>query len=349
MIQIDGSYGEGGGQILRSALTLSLLSGLPLRVINIRAGRSKPGLRPQHLAAVRAAAAISAAQVEGAEIGSMGLKFQPGPVSAGKYYFDVGTAGATTLVLQTIFLPLSFAPNRSVVTITGGTHVPWSPCFHYLDEHWLPFMRQMGFEATLTLERPGFNPQGGGVLRAQIEPVTEISPLSINQRGKLKQIRGLSAVVGLPREIAKRQRLRVVARLGSKFPLNDIRIAEIKAPTKGTFIALMAEFERGQACYCALGAPGKRAEAVADEVAEAIESFMQIDGAVDRYLADQLLLPMALARGKSMLRTERVTQHLLTNAWVIEQFSAARIVIQGKLGEAGLVKVYPPGVSDSAF
>lgn len=341
MLQMDASHGEGGGQILRSALTLSLLTGVPLHIENIRAGRTKPGLRPQHLAAVRAAAAISAGQVKGDHIASGELLFHPGPVNAGKYHFEIGTAGAATLVLQTIFLPLSFAPSRSVVTITGGTHVPWSPCFHYLDEHWLPFMRRMGFQAALTLERPGFNPLGGGVLRAQIAPAVEISPLSITQRGKLKQIRGISAVVGLPREIAKRQRLRVVARLGSKFPLNDIRIAEIDAPTKGTWITLVAEFERGQACYCALGAPGKRAEAVADEVADAIETFMQTDGAVDRYLADQLLLPMALARGKSIVRTERITQHLQTHAWVIEQFSAARIEIQGQPGEVGLVEVIP--------
>ena len=341
MIEIDGSIGEGGGQILRSALTLSLITGDELRIANIRAGRSKPGLRPQHLAAVRAAAAISAAQVEGDQVGSQAIGFCPGPVNAGKYHFEIGTAGAATLVLQTILLPLSMTTKRSIVTIGGGTHVPWSPCYDYLDQHWLYFMRQIGMDATLTLERPGFNPRGGGLLRAQIEPAAEIRPLSLPQRGKLQQIRGLSAVAGLSLDIAKRQRQRVVARLGSKYPLNDIRITEIKTSNKGTFLALIAEFEFGQACYCTLGALGKRAESVADEVADDMETFMQTDGAIDRYLADQLLLPLAFAGGKSTLRTERITQHLRTNAWVIEQFTAARIQIQGQLGETGLIDVNP--------
>ncbi len=340
-IEIDGSQGEGGGQILRSALTLALLTRRPLWITNIRARRKRPGLRPQHLAAVRAAAAISNAVVEGAEIGAQELRFQPDEVQPGRYHFDIGTAGATSLVLQTVFLPLALAARPSRLTVVGGTHVPMSPCFHYLDWHWLALLRRMGFDAELQMERAGFYPRGGGRIRAVIRPGGRIAPLDLRFRGRLLQVRGLSGAGNLPDHVTRRQRERAVARLGSRYPLNDIRKARLPAVGKGSLLLLLAEFENGRGCHFALGAPGKPAETVADEAVEAMEAFLESDGCVDRYLADQLLLPLALAAGESRLRTEQVTQHLLTNAAVLRRFEVAEIEVHGAPDEPGEVVVRP--------
>ncbi len=341
MIQIDGSFGEGGGQILRSSLALSILTGEELRIVNVRANRSKPGLRPQHLAAVEASAKASKASLRGASIGSMELVFCPDRITAGKYHFDIGTAGSTALVLQTIFMPLIQAQSASTVTITGGTHVRWSPCFHYLDWHWLYFLRQIGVKATLTMEQAGFYPRGGGRIRARLQPAAGLRPLNLTERGDLLQIRGISASANLPAHIARRQRQRVVSRLGHKVPLNDIRTVKLPSPVKGTVMLLLAEYEQAQACVFALGELGKRAETVADEAVDAWVRFDRSGAAVDRYLADQLLLPLALASGVSTLHTAEVTQHLLTNAEVIRSFLPVGIDIDGQLGQPGVVKVLP--------
>ncbi len=340
-IEIDGSQGEGGGQILRSALTLSLLTATPVRLYNIRARRAKPGLRPQHRAAVRAAATISSAVVQGDEIGSRELIFQPGEVRPGRYDFDIGTAGSTSLVLQTVFLPLARAGRAAHVTITGGTHAPKSPCYHYLAWHWLALLRSLGFDADIEMERAGFFPRGGGRLHAAIRPVARVSPLNLLSRGRLLQVRGLSAVANLPGHIARRQRERAVARLGSRYPLNDIRKTRLPSPGKGSLMLLLAEFENGRGCHFALGALGKPAEEVADQAVEAIIAFLESDGGVDRYLADQLLLPLALAEGESRFRTEKVTQHLLTNAAVLHRFDIAEVEIRGRVGAPGEVVVRP--------
>jgi RNA 3'-terminal phosphate cyclase (ATP) len=341
MITIDGSIGEGGGQVLRSALTLAVMTGQAMQIDQIRAGRSKPGLRAQHLKAVRAAAKVSQAWVEGDEMGSTSLVFKPGEIRRGNYRFDIGTAGSTSLVLQTVFLPLSMSGGASTVTIQGGTHVPWSPCFHYLSLNWLPVLRQIGFQAEMEMSAAGFYPQGGGNIQAKIHPVSQIKPLTLTVRGQLKQISGISAVANLDRHIAERQRNRVVHRLGSRYPLNDLRIQKLPARFKGTFLLLLAEFEDTRACYCALGAKGKRAETVADETIDALEVFMETEAAVDQYLADQLLLPWAFASGPSTLHTCEVTQHLVTNAVVIRAFTPVRIEIDGLLGEPGIVRVIP--------
>lgn len=340
-IAIDGSQGEGGGQILRSALTLSLLTGRPVHLFNIRARRSKPGLRPQHLAAVRAARRISNARVEGDEIGSRELRFRPGAVQPGRYHFDIGTAGSTSLVLQTVFLPLTRAGKRSQVTIIGGTHVPKSPCFHFLAWNWLTVLHTLGFDAIIEMDRAGFFPRGGGQIRATISPSKHIAPLVWLSRGRLLQVRGLSAAANLPEHVARRQRQRAVARLGARYPLNDIRKAALPAMGKGSVMLLLAECEHGRGCHFALGAPGKPAEVVADEAAEAMTEFLESDGCVDRFLADQLLLPLALAEGESRFRTERVTRHLLTNAAVLNAFGLAQVDIRGELGAPAEVRVQP--------
>jgi len=346
LVEIDGSQGEGGGQVLRSALALSILTNKPMRITNIRRQRSKPGLKAQHLKAVDAAAAISKAQVEGAALNSMSLTFHPVELRSGRYKFDIGTAGATSLVLQTIFLPLSLAGTASTVIITGGTHVPWSPCTHYLEMQWLPYLRQMGFASQVTLDQAGFYPQGGGRITATLRPAGRILPLNLGQRGALKRITGLSAVANLDLSISDRQKRQALRRLqeiswADKPPEIKIKTLEMPSLFKGTLLLLLADFECGRACYYGLGALGKPAETVADEAVDALLVFLSTNGAIDEYMADQILLPLCLADGPSMVRTSKITAHLLTNASIIRAFLPARIEIQGEPGQSGLVRVWP--------
>jgi RNA 3'-terminal phosphate cyclase (ATP) len=345
-IEIDGSIGEGGGQVLRSSLALSVITGSALHLWNIRAGREKTGLRAQHLTAVDAAAAVSRASVEGAQMGATELVFTPGELRTGRYHFKIKTAGAATLVLQTVFVPLSLANSASTAIITGGTHVPWSPCFHYLALHWLPYLEQIGYNAKLNLDHAGFYPKGGGRLSATIRPAVDIKSIRLTTRGKLKSLTGISAVANLPQSIAERQKRQALLRL-SKLPWvgqqPDIRIKieRLQSPAKGTFLLLLAEFEGGRCCFTGLGKLGKPAERVADDAVNELLAFLETDGVIDPYLADQLLLPLSIANGKSKLRTSQVTHHLLTNAAVIQAFLPVRIVIEGQPGLPGLVDIIP--------
>jgi RNA 3'-terminal phosphate cyclase (ATP) len=341
MIEINGSLGEGGGQVLRSSLTLSVMTGQEMHIVDVRARRRKPGLRPQHLTALQAAGEICNARIEGGKIDSQEITFFPDKIKAGKYRFDIRTAGSTSLVLQTVLLPLSKAGGSSTITISGGTHVPWSPCFHYLDLNYLPFLWKMGLDVHLRMERAGFYPRGGGQIRATIGFSDHLTPLQLKQRGRLLEIRGISAVANLARNIATRQRRQVLGRLGRRYPLNDIRIANIPASSPGSLILLLAEFEHSQVCYFALGEKGKSADKVADGAIREFEAFAATDGAIDQYLADQLVLPMAFADGPSEFHTSQVTMHLVTNAEVIQAFLPVEIKIQGKIGDPGIVQVTP--------
>lgn len=341
MIEIDGSSGEGGGQVLRSSLAMSILTQKDFHIRQVRARRSKPGLMAQHLKSVQAAAAICQAKVEGDVLGSQELVFRPGPVKAGKYHFEIGTAGSTSLVLQTIFIPLSLAARSSQVTISGGTHVPHSPCFHYIDLQWMVYMRQIGFNAQLLMEQAGFYPPGGGRIQAVIRPAEPLSALNLLERGQLQRIHGISGVANLDLEIAKRQKHQALKRLEPRARETKIKTVELPSPVKGTFLLLIAEFEHSQCCYFALGEQGKRAERVADEAVDGLEAFLKSDGAIDFYLADQLLLPLSLVKGKSSLHTSKVTQHQLTNANVIRAFLPVNIQIVGELDQPGLVHIEP--------
>ncbi len=343
MIEIDGALGEGGGQVLRTSLTLSMLTGRPLHITRIRAGRKQPGLQPQHLAAVRTAARISRAQMEGDHVNSQTLTFVPTAVQPGSYRCDIGTAGAASLVLQTIWLPLALSGTTSEVTVTGGTHVPWSPCYHYLAWQWLPFLRRIGLDGELQLDLAGFYPAGGGIVQARIAAARTIVPLRLMERGALKGIRGLSLVANLEMSIAERQRDRALRRLAGRHNRLEIEVAGLQANNKGTALILLAEFKHSTACFSALGAPGKRAEQVADEACLWLEKFLASAGAVDEHLADQLLLPLACASGPSEYRTARITDHLRTNAQVIQAFGAAAIEISEEPGRTGLVRIVPAG------
>jgi RNA 3'-terminal phosphate cyclase (ATP) len=343
MIEIDASFGEGGGQILRSALALSVITGAAMRLFNVRAHRPQPGLKPQHLQAVKAAAAISAAQVEGAALGSQTLCFEPAGLQAGKYAFDIGTAGSVSLLLQTLALPLSFADGPSRLTLVGGTHVPWSPCYHYLQWQWLPYLAAAGYHIDCSLERAGFYPRGGGLLQVNIRPSGQLSPLKLSERGRLLRIRGLSGVGRLDRSIAERQRTQALGRLrGLAVPL-EIDAVEVPSASPGTFIVLQAEFEGGRCCASALGARHKPAERVADEAVDALRADIEAGGAIDAWLADQLLLPLAFVPEQSSFSVCRISQHLRTNAKLLRYFLPVAIEIEGETGQPGRVHLH--GVS----
>lgn len=339
MIRIDGAQGEGGGQILRTALALSAVTGKPFEVVNIRANRPKPGLRPQHLEAVRAAARVCSAHVEGAAENSSQLRFAPGPVQPGRFRFEIRTAGSAPLVLQTVYLPLCLAAAESVVEIRGGTHVPFSPCYHYLERQWAPWIGRLGFALEPRLLRCGFYPAGGGEMQARIRPAELLAGFRLTDRGALKDLRILSAACNLPAHIAERQARRAHERL-ARLDLDPIHeTPEIPAEGKGTFCVLTARFERGAACYAALGAIGKPAEKVGNEAGRVIADFIRSEATVDEYLADQLLLPAACVPGETEYLTPCVTGHLLTNAGIIRLFLPADIRIEGDQGAPGRVVV----------
>jgi RNA 3'-terminal phosphate cyclase (ATP) len=343
VLSIDGSLGEGGGQVLRSSLALALITGRPFTMTNIRRRRTKPGLMAQHLKAVEAAGAVGMAHIEGAQLGSQTLIFHPTGIRSGEFRFDIGTAGSTSLVLQTILPPLSFGSSSSTVTLIGGTHVPQSPCFHFLQLHWLPYMRKIGFEFRLELEAAGFYPQGGGCVHATVQPATTLSPLRLTNRGPLKGIRGISAVANVDLRVAERQKRQALKRLSELSKVTEIEILALASPSKGTILLLIAGFEQSQCCFFGLGARGKPAERVADEAVGELLDFLDTDGTVDQYLADQLTLPLALVPGVSELRTSRVTRHLATNAEIVRMFLPVVIEIDGEIGQPGSVRIRRTG------
>lgn len=346
MIDIDGAFGEGGGQILRTSLTLSALTGQPFNISNIRAHRFQPGLRPQHLTAVQAVARITRAQVDGANLNSQHLSFRPEKPHAGRYQFTIPTAGSLSLVAQTIFLLLCFAEGSSQITLSGGTHVPFSPSFHYLTELWLPCLANLGFRGFLQLHKAGFYPRGGGEVQLRVLAPNQLEPLTALERGKLTHIRGVSGVSNLDESIARRQKHQTLRRLTPLCQETKLKTLQLPSPGKGTFILLQALFDGvGWAGFSALGAPGKRAEAVADEAVEQLLSFLKTDACLDPHLADQVLLPLALVEGISRFTTSRITQHLLTNAHVIRKFLPAMIKVSGNLGHPGEIGIKGEGIS----
>ncbi len=339
LLELDGSEGEGGGQILRTSLALSLLTGTPFRLRNVRARRPQPGLRPQHLTGVRAAAAVGNAQARGASVGSADLTFEPGPVAAGTYHFDIGTAGATGLVLHTLYLPLALgAAAPSELTLIGGTHVSTSPCVPFLDTTWRAYLERAGLRVKLKIARPGFYPRGGGRVEAVVLPCERPRGLTLRERGPVT-VTGFSAVAGLPEHIARRQARRAASRLKQHGLDADIR-EETWEGGPGTVLAVIVKTEPVPALFFGLGERGKPAERVADEaVDQALAYLAAAPAAVDAHSADQLVLPLALAEGPSEFTVAEVTAHLTTNIAVIRRFVERDIVCEGEPGGPGRVRI----------
>ncbi len=353
MIIIDGAFGEGGGQIVRSALSLSMLTGQAVRIEAIRAGRSKSGLQAQHLTAVRAAAVVCRASLRGDALGSMTLEFVPQTCEISQDYdFDVAearhgsSAGSVTLVFQTVFLPLALVGGPSRLIIHGGTHVPWSPPVPYLRHVFLPAVWQMGLRAEVTLNRYGWYPAGGGEAEFKISTTSQspLSTLQLTQRGELRKVWGVAAVSNLPSHIAQRMASRAanILKAGGLRP-DKLEAAHVEATGPGVGIFIFAEYEHIAAGFCAYGRKGLPAEKVAEEACDELLAHHHSGAAVDPHLADQLMLPAALARAPSQWTTSRVTRHLLTNAWVARQFVECKIDITGEEGLPGRVIVTPAG------
>ena len=335
-VTIDGRCGEGGGQILRTAVTLSSLCRVPLYIEHIRGNRKKPGLRPQHLIAVNALATITDAKIEGATVDSTALFYEPARIKAGNYSFHIGTAGSTGLVLQTIIPVLLFGNALSQIQLTGGTHVPWSPPFHYLTIVFLPALRKMGGDVNLHISRWGWYPKGGGEIRASVRPTQGLRAIQCSHRGNLVNLSILSAVSNLPLHIAERQRGQALKQLEYLGFHPEISMEDAPSPGQGTLLFIAAQFEAGTAGFTSLGKKGKKAEIVADDACRELSAFLDSGGAIDRHLADQLLLYMALAEGYSTFITERITEHLLTNIWVIEQFLPVAFDVKKEIGKVSV-------------
>lgn len=318
MIAIDGSMGEGGGQVLRTALALSAITGMPFRITGIRANREKPGLRRQHLTAVNAAAEVCGGSVDGAAVGSRELAFRPGKVAAGDYAFDIGSAGSTTLVLQTVLPPLLRAAEPSTLVLEGGTHNPGGPPADFLERAFLPLINRMGPRVQLAVERPGFAPNGGGRLIVTIEPAPKLTPIELMERGAVRRCHARAVVAGLPTSIAERELKVVAQRTG--WHAGELSVEQLPdAYGPGNVLMLEVESEHVTEVFSAVGRLGVRAERLAETAADEATRYLTAGVPVGDCLADQLLLPLALADGGSY-RTLALTRHSETNIAVIGLF-----------------------------
>lgn len=318
MLTIDGSIGEGGGQILRSSLALSMVTGTPFRIVKIRAGRAKPGLLRQHLTAVQAAAKISAAKIEGAGLGSQELTFRPDKVRAGEYQFAVGTAGSTTLVLQTVLPALMLAKGTSRLTLEGGTHNPHAPPVDFLTHAFLPVVQRMGPQFQIDLERYGFYPAGGGRFSIIIEPADRLTPLKLTERGEITSRLCEATVAGLPNHVAQRELDTISA--GLNWPNEVFHIRRVAAnPGVGNVVTISIATEHVCEVFTGFGQKGIRADAVAEKALDQAQQYLAANVPVGPYLADQLLLPFALAGG-GCFTTIGLTPHSRTNIDVLHWF-----------------------------
>ena len=318
MIRIDGSTGEGGGQMLRSALSLSLVTGKAFRMENIRAKREKPGLLRQHLTAVLAACEIASAQVEGATLGSKTLTFTPGSVRSGNYHFAIGTAGSGTLVFQTILPALMMASGRSEITIEGGTHNMQAPPLDFLQKAFLPVVNRLGPKIEIRLEKYGFYPAGGGRFIATIEPCERLSTIQLLERGEIECRSAVAIVANLPRSIAQREIDTIVKLLN--WDAASTQIVETRNSIgPGNIVLVELACNNVTEAFCGFGRIGAGAESVASEAADAMRSYLVSGAVAGEHLADQLLLPFALAGGGAFT-AEKLNLHSRTNMEIIRSF-----------------------------
>lgn len=337
-ITIDGSFGEGGGQILRTSIALSLVTGKAFRIENIRAGRKKPGLLRQHLTAVQAAAAISNARVSGAELNSSALRFEPSALRGGDYKLAVGTAGSATLVFQTILPALLFAPERSQLTLEGGTHNPSAPPFDFLAHTFVPVLRRMGASVQVRLEAYGFYPAGGGRFVADVEPSAGLGDLALVERASTC-VQAKALVASLPATIGKRELSVVRERFGLDRTM--CRVQEVDSSVgPGNALMIAIESEAVVEIVTGFGVKGVSAEKVAADACDEAARYLTTNAPVGIHLADQLLIPMALGRGGSF-RTLTPTSHTTTNVEVIRRFLDVPIALEQESDDVWQIRVGP--------
>nr|AXL06101.1 RNA 3'-terminal-phosphate cyclase [uncultured bacterium] len=341
MLTIDGSQGEGGGQIIRTSLALALITGRPFRIYNVRARREKPGLQRQHLTAVLAAAKIGNAQVEGASLGSSAFTFTPGQVTPGDYSFPIGTAGSTSLVLQTILPPLMTAASPSTLAFEGGTHNVHAPPYEFLVKTFLPLINRMGPRVSVELQRYGFYPPGGGRFSVLIEPAgSALTPLRLLTRGEIRARRARALVVKLPPTVGERELTVVREQLGWNEDAGDeLRVeTSTNALSPGNVLTLEIESEHLTEVFTGIGERGVRAETVAERAAQEAHAYLETGAPVGEHLADQLLIPFALARGGAF-STGQPSLHTTTNIEVVQMFLDVEIKVREMEGEAWRIEV----------
>jgi RNA 3'-terminal phosphate cyclase (ATP) len=339
MLTIDGAYGEGGGQIIRTSLALSLVTGRPFLAKHVRANREKSGLRKQHLTAVNAAAEIGRAKVEGAAVGSTEFTFIPGSVTPGDYIFDIGTAGSATLVLQTVLPPLMIASAPSMLRLQGGTHNVHAPPYDFLERTFLPLVSRTGPQILIELGRYGFYPPGGGSFDVFIEPTIKPHRLDLLKRGKICAQRARALVVNLPVAMAERELAVIKDRMG----LSDEQLhAEISdnAISRGTAVMIEIESEHLTEVFTRIGERGVRAEIIAEKAADEALEYLKTEAPVGEHLADQLLIPIALAGGGSFA-TGSLSLHTTTNIEVIKKFLDVEITATHQANKVWAIDVRP--------
>ena len=336
MLTIDGSHNEGGGQILRTALALSLATRTAFRIENIRAGRKQPGLQRQHLAAVRAAAQVGRAEVSGDDLGSQQLTFAPNDIAPGEYKFSVGTAGSTTLVLQTVLPVLMLASKPSSLTLEGGTHNTAAPPYDFLAKTFVPLINRIGANVRMDLITAGFYPAGGGVIKVTIQPPSELNPLELTNRGQPRGKIARVLIANLPRNIAERE-LDVIAQRLS-WPPSSLKIESVSSRGPGNVVLLEVESEHITEVFTGFGERGVRAETVAENVVQEAQRYLASNVPVGEHLADQLLLPMALAKG-GVFRTFPPSRHVQTNIDTIRKFLSPEIRLHSEPKRACMVEI----------
>ncbi|MDE1547350.1 RNA 3'-terminal phosphate cyclase [Dechloromonas agitata] len=339
-IDIDASTEHGSGLLLRSALALSVLTGKAVRLAGIRARRPIPGLKLQHIRLVEVMAGLCRAAVDGARLGSQHLHFQPDGELAPDSIIHIETPGSLTLLLQTVFLPLSFSSRPVSLRLTGVTHAARSPAFENIDWQWLPLLRRAGYRADIVLEKAGFAPKGGGVMRVDIQPVADVEPLQLQARGALLRIAGHAQVACLDHAVADRLRRQLMARLAPLgVPLNIVA-GSLPAPRPGMFIVLLAEFEHSQQAFFTMGELGNPPETLANQAAQALISHLQhVAGALDPHLVDQLMLPLSFSNGNSTLSTSSISPQTRQAADLINAFLPGAVSIDAAVGQPGRILV----------
>ncbi|MFO0901268.1 MAG: RNA 3'-terminal phosphate cyclase [Pirellulales bacterium] len=327
LIEIDGSQGEGGGQIVRSSLSLAAVTGRPVRIDRIRAGREKPGLMRQHLTAASAVTEICGGQLEGARIGAHSITFYPGRVRPGDYQFSVGTAGSATLVLQTVLPALLTASGPSRLALEGGTHNPWAPPFDFLAQAYLPLVNRMGPRVEVQLERYGFYPAGGGRITVTIEPAAALAGFDLLERGPIVERSGQAIVSNLPLEIAARERGTVLEMLN--WAPGAVAASAVSAQGPGNYVGVAICSQHVTEVFSGFGRPGVKAEHVAAEAAREAREYLASEAAVGPHLADQLMLPLGLSAATGArsagqtggaFTTGPLTRHSRTHLALLEQF-----------------------------